>query len=293
MNTVTSSLLLALAASLGACGGGGSDGAGSAAVSTMTASPTRYSQTMIIAIVGRNLLQGIEVFVDGPCSNLVRAAGGTDDAVQYTCLVDGVGEIVPRVRNAVGQRELASVRAQIPLPQVSVTLSDGTQSGTFIIELDPVAAPLTVQNFIAYASGGNNAYFRNTAMTFADPARGILLGGYNAGANGVLIAKAPTRSPIPIESDNGLKNVRGAVAMYRRGDASSAANEWLINTQDNPSLDRGSAENPAGFAVFGKVVDRLDVVEVAAAVATAPELVSGSPRAPIAPVRITAISQTR
>lgn len=278
---------------LASCGGGsGSDGGGSPAVSTMSASPVRYSQGMTIDIVGRNLDQGIDLVVDGPCTNVVRVAGGTGDRVQFTCVVKGVGEIVPRVKSFDGQREIASVKVSVPLPRVSVTLTDGTQTGSFVIELDPAAAPSTVDNFLAYATSGTTPFYRNAAVSYADPAMGIRLGGYTVSGNGVLTLKAPTRDPIPVEAGNGLKNERGTVAMAQR-DTADRATEWWVSTQDNPSLDRGSAENPLGYTVFGKVVEGLAVVETAAAVPTIIELVSGSLRAPVRGVTISAISQIR
>lgn len=276
-----------------ACGGGGSGaGADSPSVTTMSATPTRYSQTMIVTVIGRNLDQGIDLVIDGPCTGATRIAGGTSDTVQFSCVVKGVGEIVPRVKSFSGQREIASVKVNIPLPRVSVTLSDGSQSGSFVIELDPTAAPNTVENFLAYATSGTTPFYRSTAVSYADPAMGIRLGGYNTVGSGALALKAATRDPIPVEAGNGLKNERGTVALVQRN-AGDPATEWWVSTQDNPTLDRGSAENPVGYTVFGKVVDGLAVVETAAAVPTIIELVSGSLRAPIKPVTITATSQTR
>lgn len=285
-------LATVMLASCGGGGGGGSDGGGSPSVSTMSASPVRYSQSMTIAIVGRNLDQGIDLVVDGPCTNVVRAAGGTGDAVQFTCVVKGVGEIIPRVKSFDGQREIASVKVNVPLPRVSVTLTDGSRSGTFVMELDPATAPNTVDNFLAYATIGATPFYRTTAVSYADPATGIRLGGHTVNASGVLTLKAPTRDPIPVEAGNGLKNQRGTVALVQRN-STDPATEWWVSTQDNPSLDLGSAENPLGYTVFGKVIEGLAVVETAAAVPTIIELVSGSLRAPVRGVTISAISQTR
>jgi peptidyl-prolyl cis-trans isomerase A (cyclophilin A) len=201
---------------------------------------------------------------------------------------------VPRVKAYGGTRELASVKVNIPLPRVSVTLSDGTQSGSFVMELDPTVAPNTVENFMAYASGGTASFYRTTAVTYADPTMGIRLGGYTlvSSTNNAFVLKPPTRDPIPVESGNGLKNVRGAVALVQRN-TGDRATEWWVNTKDNPTLDLGSAENPSGYTVFGKVVEGIEAVETAAAVPTIIELVSGSLRAPVKGVTITAITQTR
>lgn len=289
-------LALIATSALTSCGGGGGGGAGEgvASVSNMTATPTRYLQTMTVSVTGRNLDQGIDMVVDGPCTGITRVAGGTGDSVQFTCLVKGAGEIIPRIKAFEGAREIASVKVNIPLPRVSVTLTDGTQTGSFVMELDPTVAPNTVENFIAYATTPATPFYRNTAVSYADPAMGIRLGGYTvlAGSTGALTQKAPTRDTIPVEAGNGLKNVRGTVALVQR-DTTDRATEWWVSTQDNPTLDRGSAENPIGYTVFGKVIEGLAVVETAAAVPTIIELVSGSLRAPVKGVTISAISQTR
>jgi peptidyl-prolyl cis-trans isomerase A (cyclophilin A) len=74
------------------------------------------------------------------------------------------------------------------------------------------------------------------------------------------MSERPTRAPIPLESRNGLKNERGAVAMARRGDPDSATAQFFINVVDNPRLDHPNPDGN-GYAVFGKVVEGLDVVD--------------------------------
>lgn len=283
---------LAVTVLLPACGGGGNAG-DTPSVTTLTASPPRYGQTMTIAVIGRNL-SGIDVSVDGRCDNLVKAAGGADDAVQYTCTPRAIGEIVPRVRNAQGGRELGSVKVDIPLPRVSVAIGDGTRSGTFVIELDPVAAPATVDNFLTHVGASTvTSFYRNTVVTHADPAMGILLGGHVIGSDGALVGKPGTGGPITLEARADRKQLRGTVGMFRRGGANSATTEWFVNTQDNPTLDVGSAENPLGFAVFGRVIEGLAVPEVLAAAPTRLDEATGFPRVPSPAVGISAISQTR
>jgi peptidyl-prolyl cis-trans isomerase A (cyclophilin A) len=70
-----------------------------------------------------------------------------------------------------------------------------------------------------------------------------------------------TRPPIPLESRNGLSNVRGSVAMARTNDPNSATSQFFINVVDNPNLDRAKARDGNGYAVFGKVVEGMDVVD--------------------------------
>ncbi|MFX5494505.1 peptidylprolyl isomerase, partial [Acinetobacter baumannii] len=69
----------------------------------------------------------------------------------------------------------------------------------------------------------------------------------------------PTRAPIPLESQNGLKNKAGTVAMARTGDPNSATAQFFINVVDNPSLDYPQPDGN-GYAVFGKVVEGMDTV---------------------------------
>jgi peptidyl-prolyl cis-trans isomerase A (cyclophilin A) len=77
----------------------------------------------------------------------------------------------------------------------------------------------------------------------------------------------PTRAPIPIESQNGLKNERGTIAMARTGDPNSATSQFFINVVDNPRLDYPSFDGH-GYTVFGKVVSGMDVVDRIKAVPT-------------------------
>jgi peptidyl-prolyl cis-trans isomerase A (cyclophilin A) len=71
----------------------------------------------------------------------------------------------------------------------------------------------------------------------------------------------PTRAPIPLESKNGLSNVRGSIAMARTNDPNSATSQFFINVQDNPRLDAANARDGNGYAVFGKVISGMEVVD--------------------------------
>jgi peptidyl-prolyl cis-trans isomerase A (cyclophilin A) len=91
----------------------------------------------------------------------------------------------------------------------------------------------------------------------------VQAGGYTAD-----LTEKPTRAPIVLESQNGLKNVRGAVAMARRGDPNSATAQFFINVVDNPNLDHPRPDGH-GYAVFGRVVEGMDVVDKIRAVPVA------------------------
>jgi peptidyl-prolyl cis-trans isomerase A (cyclophilin A) len=128
-----------------------------------------------------------------------------------------------------------------------------TTSGDIVIELDAAKAPKTVDNFVKYVKSGHydGTIFHRVIPTFM-----IQGGGMTAD-----MKEKTTREPIPLESRNGLSNVRGSVAMARTGDPNSATAQFFINVQDNPRLDAANARDGNGYAVFGKVVSGMDVVD--------------------------------
>lgn len=136
-----------------------------------------------------------------------------------------------------------------------------TSKGTITIELDAVAAPKTVENFLAYVDSG---FFDGTIFHRVIPGFMVQGGGFTAD-----MKKKDTRAAIQNEADNGLKNSRGTLAMARTGDPHSATAQFFINTVDNDFLNH-VAKNPQGwgYAVFGRVVDGLDVVDAIVAAPT-------------------------
>lgn len=271
---------------LAGCGGGGGDGP---AVQNLSASNVRYANNMVVSVSGRSLDQGIELTVDGPCSSVTVLGAISESAAQFSCLVTGPGLLIPRVRQAGGGKELASVQLSVPTPQVTMTVTDGKQTGTIVVELDPVAAPRTAAQFMLYALDG---FYKDMIFHRVQPSTAILGGGYVAGQNNAVSGKATTRNPIPLEV-TGLKNLRGTLAMYREGGPDTANSMFFINTVDNPRFDRGSAETPEGYAVFGRVVKGLDIVDIIAAVPVRWDLNLNVNDVPVTPVKISAISQTR
>lgn len=137
-----------------------------------------------------------------------------------------------------------------------------TSLGTVTVALDDAKAPATVANFIRYAREG---HFDGTVVYRVEPGFVIQAGSYEA--NGTY--RPPMYAPIALESGNGLSNVRGAVAMARSDEPTSATAEFFIDLADNsPALDPkpGSAPGTTGYAVFGHVVAGMDVVDRIAAV---------------------------
>ena len=167
------------------------------------------------------------------------------------------------------------------MPRVSVA----TSSGTFTIDLDPVKAPKTVLNFLAYV---NAAFYSNVIFDTVVKDRGLLTGGYTA----TLATKTSTKPAIDLEANNGLKNIRGAVSMYHGSAPNSATFRWAINTVDNPTFDYVDANNQ-GFAVFGAVASGMDVVDAISVVPTRSDLVTGLNYLPVTNILITSATQVR
>lgn len=140
-----------------------------------------------------------------------------------------------------------------PLPPPRVLLS--TSMGDMTIELLPDRAPITVENFLGYVRSGqyDGTVFHRVIQDFM-----IQGGGYMTS-----LAYKQTLAPIKNEANNGLKNLRGTVAMARLGDPDSASSQFFINVADNAQLNYTGPQDGRtwGYAVFGKVVSGMDVVD--------------------------------
>lgn len=128
-----------------------------------------------------------------------------------------------------------------------------TSSGEIVVELYDSYAPQTVANFYNYVAAG---FYTNTLIHRVDRDFVVQGGGYTSG----MVARAPLYAPIKLESNNGLSNLRGTLAMARRSDADSATSQFFFNVQDNTSLDYQSAANP-GYAVFGRIISGLPTLD--------------------------------
>jgi len=128
-----------------------------------------------------------------------------------------------------------------------------TSSGEIVVELYDTYAPQTVANFYNYVAAG---FYTNTLIHRVDRDFIVQGGGYTSG----MVAKTPLYAPITLESNNGLSNLRGTLAMARRSDPDSATSQFFFNVQDNASLDYQSASNP-GYAVFGRIISGLATLD--------------------------------
>src|SRR5687767_13379547 len=128
-----------------------------------------------------------------------------------------------------------------------------TNHGSFVIELDQARAPKSVANFLAYVDA---KHYDGTVFHRIIPTFMIQGGGFDQ-----QLEKRSTKPAIQNEADNGLKNTRGTVAMARTGDPHSATSQWFVNVVDNKFLDhQAKDERGWGYAVFGKVIEGMDVV---------------------------------
>jgi peptidyl-prolyl cis-trans isomerase A (cyclophilin A) len=144
-------------------------------------------------------------------------------------------------------------------PVVALEVAQGrTALGTITIVLNQEKAPVSVRNFLSYVRSG---HYDGTVFHRIMPSFMIQGGGFTPE-----LEEKPTQAPIRNEARNGLRNSRGAVAMARTTASDSATSQFFINLKDNHMLDFGISG--AGYAVFGQVIEGMDVVDRIAAVPT-------------------------
>ncbi len=149
---------------------------------------------------------------------------------------------------------LLPLRAAAPADPIVVLK---TSMGTITIQLDAKHAPLSTANFLSYV---DSKFYDGTIFHRIIPGFMVQGGGFTAD-----MTEKPTRPPIHNESTNGLKNLRGTISMARTSDPDSATAQFFLNLVDNPALD--PADGP-GYAVFGKIIGGLDVIDKMAQVPT-------------------------
>ena len=155
-----------------------------------------------------------------------------------------------------------------------------TSKGDITLELDADKAPKTVANFLDYVDAG---FFNGTIFHRVIPGFMIQGGGFDAD-----MQQKDTRDPVENEAKNGLKNLRGSIAMARTRDPHSATAQFFINHKDNDNLDYPSFDG-WGYAVFGRVTAGMDVVDSIAAVPTGSR--GGHRDVPVEPVVIESVTR--
>lgn len=219
---------------------------------------------------GRSLLLSVAAvlalgfFVAG-CSSGTQDPVGTDDSSTTTLATAGT------TGTTNGDTAMSG----------TTTVLIKTSLGDITVELDADKAPLTVANVLSYVEDGS---YDGTIFHRVMPGFMVQGGGFTPD-----MQQKPTRAPVKNEADNGLKNLRGTLAMARTGVVDSATSQFFINVVDNAFLDFKSA-NPQGYgyAVFGKVTAGLDVVDAIVAV---PTTTSGQfENVPVTPVVIESVT---
>jgi peptidyl-prolyl cis-trans isomerase A (cyclophilin A) len=168
------------------------------------------------------------------------------------CIAGVVAFLLVAVGPALGDVTASKKREENPKVVFSTTL------GRLTIELYPEKAPVTVKNFLAYVDAG---FYDETIFHRVVPGFVIQGGGFSQ-----KMEKKSTRPPIKNEADNGLKNKRGTLSMARTRDVNSATSQFFINLKNNKVLDQGVRD--FGYAVFGKVIQGMHVVDKIASVPT-------------------------
>lgn len=177
-------------------------------------------------------------------------------------------------KNKIGITD-STLDLRIPQPTPQVTIN--TSMGNILVELNPEKAPITVANFLRYTDVGffSNKIFHRVINKFM-----IQGGGFTTS-----LVQSSTYPPIQLEVNKGLSNMRGTIAMARTNVLDSATSQFFINVEDNPLLDT----NSGGYAVFGKVISGMDIVDKIKVVPTM--TYGGLQDLPVTPIIINSVTR--
>ena len=270
---LASTLCLAV---LTACGGSSdSSTTEKVVISDIVTDKLVYRQTTTFIVRGSNLNSGI-TFTHQGCLSLVEVGTGSAVEKTYSCKIIKPNLVPVVVKDKAGNT-VYSANQTIPLalqPRVKIS----TSLGDIEVELNPAKAPVSVDNFLNYAESGfySNKIFHRVIKDFV-----IQGGGFTAD-----LVESPVQAPIILEAGNGLLNSRGTIAMARTTTLNSATAQFFINAAENTSLDGTS-----GYAVFGKVITGLDVVDLIQVVPT--EVRGSLSNVPTTTVLINSVTKTQ
>lgn len=172
-------------------------------------------------------------------------------------------DVEPQQPEELAAAQIETRADEIDWPATRLHAKIVTSKGDLLVDLYPDKAPKTVANFVQYAKDGQ---YDQLIIHRVVPGFVIQGGGYNK-----YWSERPTRDPIPYEGDNGLGNFRTTLAMARTMDPNSAAAQWYVNLRDNnDQLDHyvNDLGPRYGYAVFGRVVEGMDVVDAIGAMRT-------------------------
>jgi len=259
----------------------------------------RYRQVTQFKVTGTALDSTITVTARN-CSGLtaVEPDQGSADArsngLTWRCTPTVTGSSAVELQvMGVGGVLLKSQRFDVPDPQVTMV----TTLGPLVVELNPTAVPTTVDNFLLYVSDGfyTNTLFHRVIGGF------VAQGGWlvpATGSGGELLSTAvanPKEKPgarpaIALESNKGLANLRGTIAMARTDEPDSATSQFYFNLVDNSALNFASTSKP-GYAVFGRVIQGLPVMDAIGSLSTATRF--GKADFPVTDVLVQSATQTK
>ena len=253
MRLLKSTALLITIFILSSCGGGSEF---APVVTGVKVQSIQYGRTATIYIGGKDLRSTLNVDTSGSCVNSSYASNSTTDMLVFNCLVSKTGDMPFVIKTAEGE-SIYSTSVNVPLPQVVLITSKGALTFELV---DPAVAPSSVNNFLNYV---NKGFYRDTLFHRVIPGFVVQGGGFTVG----MVKKSGQTAPIELESNRGLSNLRGSLAMARAPAPNSAQSEFYINLVDNLSLDYRNAANP-GYAVFGRVIQGLDIIDTISTVPT-------------------------
>ncbi|MGD9800421.1 MAG: peptidylprolyl isomerase [Parvularculaceae bacterium] len=192
------------------------------------------------------------------------AENAAENAAEYDAEQTASAEdATPAEENAPTPSPIETKADSVDWPATTLHAKIVTSKGDMLVDLYPDQAPKTVANFVQYAEDGH--YDR---LIFHRVVQGFVIqgGGYNK-----YWSERPTRDPVPYEGDNGLGNYRTTLAMARTMNPNSAAAQWYVNLRDNnDQLDHfvNDLGPRYGYAVFGRVVEGMDVADAIGALRT-------------------------
>jgi len=256
-------LCIVFFAQLTGCGGGHGF---EPVVTAVKLQSLQYGRVATIFVGGKDLRSTLIVDSEGACENVTIAPNSSTELLGFNCRITSVGTFALRIKGQSGE-VLYSAAMVVPKPQVKLI----TNLGDITLELEPAAAAATVNNFLSYVYSN---YYAGTLFHRVIPGFVIQGGGYSAG----MLKKQGQMQPIMLESNKGLSNSRGTLAMARTSVFNSATSEFFINLVNNTSLDYQNQSSP-GYAVFGAVIEGMAVVDAIAAQPTG--FISGSNDVPL------------
>jgi peptidyl-prolyl cis-trans isomerase A (cyclophilin A) len=242
-----------------------------APVADIASTGLAYGKSAIFTMTGSGVsVVGLKIARTSWCTDYKNILMDDTRLISFSCTVSGSGPLAVQLQDANGVVLLAKTFT-VPHPQVRLQ----TTLGDMVFELYPASAPVSVRNYLQYVDGG---FYTGTLFHRVIPSFVVQAGGYTTG----LAFKAPTFASIALESNNGLKNARGTLAMARMNDPNTANTQFYLNLVNNTGLDYTSTF--PGYAVFGAVVSGFNVMDAIAAVPTSTQ--NGAMNVPVADVVI-------